>query len=254
MSDVRLDKRLESQLDAFRKKVDADANEVILHAFPSKIIELQQLIVDSDAESSPFHSSHGTSHTDSTVYPPSSASEVSGPDSKKRKLDHDPSSMNGFGADSGSPRFTQRMLANQHLQAVHTIVKDQCTEISLLCDKVKLWVNLTMPKIEDGDNFGVQIQEEVLNELHRSQESAINMRDVARQSHLNRAKICSKIIKYPNVEDYALALEEHDERQLYLARQNIRDLRNIYAVLTDIIHKNLAKLRAPKGNNAVGLY
>ena len=40
-----------------------------------------------------------------------------------------------------------------------------------------------------------------------------------------------------------VALKEHDERQLYLARQNIRDLRNIYAVLTDIIHKNLAKVR-----------
>ncbi|KZV74843.1 proteasome activator pa28 REG alpha beta subunit [Peniophora sp. CONT] len=254
MSDVHLDKHLESQLDAFRKKVDTDANEVILHSFPAKILELQQLIVESDAESSPFHISHGTSHTDPTIYPSSSASGGSEPENKKRKLEHDGSAVNGFGAESSAPRFTQRMLANQHLQTVHGVVKDQCMEMSLLCDKVKLWVNLTMPKIEDGDNFGVQIQEEVLNELHRSQESAINMRDVARQSHLNRAKICSKIIKYPHVEDYTVALKEHDERQLYLARQNIRDLRNIYAVMTDIIHKNLAKLRAPKGNNSVGLY
>lgn len=45
---------------------------------------------------------------------------------------------------------------------------------------------------------------EVLNELHRSQESGYNMRDGVRQHHLNRAKICSKIIKYPHMEDYAV--------------------------------------------------
>ena len=69
-----------------------------------------------------------------------------------------------------------------------------------------------------GDNFGVQIQEggkvssvhhlsltvetEVLAEVHRAQESAYNLRDFARQNHINRAKICSKLIKYPHVEDY----------------------------------------------------
>ena len=102
---------------------------------------------------------------------------------------------------------------------------------------------------------------EVLTELHRSQESAYNLRDSARQNYLNRAKICSKIIKYPNVEDYTvsparsglwsnlhniarhqLALKEHDEKQLYSARQNILDLRNVYAILTDILHKNINKV------------
>lgn len=47
---------------------------------------------------------------------------------------------------------------------------------------------------------------EVLSELHRSQESGYNMRDCVRQNYLNRAKICSKIIKYPHLEDYAVRL------------------------------------------------
>jgi len=105
-----------------------------------------------------------------------------------------------------------------------------------------------------GDNFGVQIQEEVLGELHRAQESAYNIRDAPRQDYIARAKICSKLIKYPNIEDYKLALIEHDNKQLYLARQHLCDLRNVYAVLTDLIHKNISKIRAPKANNSVGLY
>lgn len=107
----------------------------------------------------------------------------------------------------------------------------------------------------------MQIQEEVLNEIHRSQESAYNLRDAARQHFLQRAKISSKILKYPHIEDYTVcpnmcffvlrsltitgmqwALLEHDEKQLYTARQNLYDIRNVYAILTDIVHKNINKV------------
>lgn len=40
-----------------------------------------------------------------------------------------------------------------------------------------------------------------------------------------------------------LALKEHDEKQLYIARQNLHDLRSIYAVITDMLHKNIEKVR-----------
>ena len=49
------------------------------------------------------------------------------------------------------------------------------------------------------------LRTEVLNELHRSQEVAYNLRDTARANHVNRAKLCSKIIKYPHIEDYAVS-------------------------------------------------
>jgi hypothetical protein len=39
-----------------------------------------------------------------------------------------------------------------------------------------------------------------------------------------------------------LALKEHDDKQLYIARQNLSDLRNVYAVITDILHKNISKV------------
>jgi len=111
-----------------------------------------------------------------------------------------------------------------------------------------------MPKMEDGDNFGVQVQEEVLAEVHRAQDSSHNIRDSVRAHHIARGKLCSKLLKYPNLEDYALALKNHDDKQAYLAREHIIDLRNIYAVLTDILQKNIAKIRAPKGNNSGSMY
>ena len=45
---------------------------------------------------------------------------------------------------------------------------------------------------------------EALAEVLRCQQSAYTLRDGNRQHHLQRAKVCSKLIKYPNIEDYAV--------------------------------------------------
>ncbi|KAG6911598.1 hypothetical protein DXG01_011901 [Tephrocybe rancida] len=206
---------------------------------------------------------HAESFTDATVYPPPTDSLTNGPAAKKRKRDGEAQN------DTVTPRsdlqhakIPSLVLSNRHMsQNVHEVVKRECAEMAGLLvrhyslyslykietvyqDELKLWVTLTMPKIEDGDNFGVQIQEEVLSELHRAQESAYNLRDTPRQDYLARAQICSQLLKYPNIEDYTLALKEHDEKQLYIARQHLLDLRNI----------RLPQIRAPKANNSVGLY
>jgi len=224
---------------------------VVFDVFPAKVLELQKLILETSSPASPFDVSHVATFTDTTVYP-SSTSSSNEPDSKKRRLSIDGTSKPSN--DSGGARYAQQVIANHHLTRVHQEIKKQCEDLTSSCDKVKLWVNLSMPRIEDGDNFGVQVQEECLNELHRSQECSLTFRDSARTHFLARAKIASKLIKYPNIEDYALALREHDEKQLFMARQHLHDLRNIYAVLTDMLHKNIAKLRAPKGNNSSALY
>ncbi|KAJ3531080.1 hypothetical protein NM688_g7625 [Phlebia brevispora] len=276
---LKLDKQVKKKLDDFRTAASVAAEEIIFNVFPNKVCgckhgfaveaafvshvccsQLQELIISMSSSDSVFNMSNATSHTDTTIYPPP-ADFVSSdePDTKKRKLSD--GGVNGTASVAhtaanvtGTARFTNSMHANKHLTLVFAALKKECEELVESIDKVKLWVNLSMPKIEDGDNFGVQIQEEVLNELHRSQEVAYNLRDQARQSYVTRGKLCSKIIKYPHIEDYALALQEHDEKQLYISRQNLHDIRNIYAVLTDILHKNINKIRSPKGNNATGLY
>jgi len=215
--------------------------------------DLSELLETTLTPESPFHLSHASSSTDTTVYP-HTESPSDDPTTKKRKLNGDGDVEASIVNDTQFARFASRVHANNHLAKVHGILKKECEQLVIYTDHVKLWVTLTMPKIEDGDNFGVQVQEEVLGEVHRAQESAYNVRDAARQNYLARAKICSKLIKYPHVEDYTLALHEHDEKHLYVARQNMIDIRNMYAILTDLIHKNISKIRVPKANNSVGLY
>ncbi|KAF8898959.1 proteasome activator pa28 REG alpha/beta subunit [Infundibulicybe gibba] len=249
-----MDPTLENKLEAFRKTVATAGEDIVFRTFPSKILELHELIQIAMTPESPFHLSHASASTNTTIYPPPKPSSTDEPQTKKRKGVNGTVENGSDVQDITNSRFPNLVLANKHTTSIHGTVKKECEQLILLVDQVKLWVTLTMPKIEDGDNFGVQIQEEVLNELHRAQESAYNLRDGCRQDHLARAKICTKLIKYPNVEDYALSLKEHDEKQLYLSRQHLFDIRNIYAVVTDLIHKNITKIRAPKANNSIGLY
>ena len=41
------------------------------------------------------------------------------------------------------------------------------------------------------------------------------------------------------------ALKEHDDKQQYLANQHLRDIRNMYATLTDVLQKNISKVGVP---------
>ncbi|KNZ74153.1 Proteasome activator complex subunit 3 [Termitomyces sp. J132] len=242
-----MDNDLACKVENFKKAAANTADDIVFKRFPAKNRgfdrELHQLVQTTLTRDSPFHLSHAETFTDTTVYPPPTEISSGGPAQKKRKRDDDTLANDVIShSDIQHAKIPSLMVANRHMsQKVHDVVKKECAEMAGMIDELKLWVTLTMPKIEDGDNFGVQIQEEVLAELHRAQESAYNLRDAPRQDYLARAEICSKILKYPNIEDFTLALKEHDEKQLYIARQHLLDIRNIYAVLTDLIQKNISK-------------
>ncbi|KAJ3769360.1 proteasome activator pa28 REG alpha/beta subunit [Lentinula raphanica] len=254
-----MDQSLLAQTEQFRSNVKQAGEEVVFSTFPKKTLELQQLVLSTTDINSPFHEA-SLAKIDTTVYPP--PTEYSEIDllSKKRKLSDDtcganePVSPKIVQHDTQHARLPNVVLENKHVKRLHYMIKKECEELVASIDKVRLWVTLAIPKIEDGDNFGVGVQEEILNELHRAQESVYNLRDSARQHHLARAKICSKLIKYPYVEDYTSALIEHDEKQIFNARHHLLDIRDLYAALTDITQKNIVKIRTPRSNNNTGIY
>ncbi|KAJ4485905.1 proteasome activator pa28 REG alpha/beta subunit [Lentinula aciculospora] len=270
-----MEKGLSIQMEQFYSNVRLAGEEVVFNTFPKK-----QLVQSTANTDSPFHDACLAS-IDTIVYPPPlEGSPGTDAPSKKRKILTDAPN----GDKSPSPRIVQHdiqyarlsnlVLENKHVKRLHAIIKKECDELVDSMNKVRLWVTLAIPKIEDGDNFGwlyelssilkllisllnseaVEVQEEILNEIHRAQDCAYNLRDSARQNHLARAKICSKLIKYPFVEDYTSALLEHDEKQIFYARHHLRDIRDLYAALTDITQKNITKIRAPQSNNGSGIY
>jgi hypothetical protein len=70
--------------------------------------------------------------------------------------------------------------------------------------KVKIWIQLNIPKVEDGNNFGVSIQEETVNELSRAEDTSFSLLDSMNKYLMTRAKLVSRVIKYPGLRDYTV--------------------------------------------------
>jgi len=56
-----------------------------------------------------------------------------------------------------------------------------------------MWVTFLIPKIEDGNNFGVSIQEDTLGEIRAVEGEAATFYDAIARYHINRGKIISKV-------------------------------------------------------------
>uniref|UniRef100_A0A8C2ZT17 Proteasome activator complex subunit 3 n=1 Tax=Cyclopterus lumpus TaxID=8103 RepID=A0A8C2ZT17_CYCLU len=119
---------------------------------------------------------------------------------------------------------------------------------------VKMWVQLLIPRIEDGNNFGVSIQEETVAELRTVESEAASYLDQISRYYITRAKLVSKIVKYPHVEDYRRTITEIDEKEYISLKIIVSELRNQYVILHDMILKNIEKIKKPRNSNAEALY
>uniref|UniRef100_A0A493TD08 Proteasome activator complex subunit 3 n=1 Tax=Anas platyrhynchos platyrhynchos TaxID=8840 RepID=A0A493TD08_ANAPP len=144
--------------------------------------------------------------------------------------------------------------SNQQLVDIIEKVKPEIRLLIEKCNTVKMWVQLLIPRIEDGNNFGVSIQEETVAELRTVESEAASYLDQISRYYITRAKLVSKIAKYPHVEDYRRTVTEIDEKEYISLRLIISELRNQYVTLHDMILKNIEKIKRPRSSNAETLY
>ncbi|RZC35498.1 PA28 beta domain containing protein [Asbolus verrucosus] len=111
---------------------------------------------------------------------------------------------------------------------------------------MKMWISYMIPKVEDGNNFGVSIQEETLTLVQSVESSAAHFYDNISRYFRSRAKVIKSIIKFPDVEDFRRGILELDEKEYLRFCLVMSDIRNHYCVLHDIFLKNLDKLKKPR--------
>lgn len=105
------------------------------------------MIDAASSPTSPFHISHVNESTDITVYPPPASNDTSDePGTKKRKI----STSNGAPVitDANNARYAEQVLSNKQLEKVQDLIKRECEQLVDCCDRVKLWVNLNMPRCD----------------------------------------------------------------------------------------------------------
>ena len=66
--------------------------------------------------------------------------------------------------------------------------------------QLKMWISFMIPKIEDGNNFGVSIQEDTLGEIQSVESEAAAFFDQISRYFVSRGKIVSKV--YIRIHEY----------------------------------------------------
>ncbi|KAL0602793.1 Proteasome activator complex subunit 1 [Plecturocebus cupreus] len=124
---------------------------------------------------------------------------------------------------------------------------------------VTTWLQLQIPRIEDGNNFGVAVQEkvfELMTSLHTKLEG---FQTQISKYFSERGDAVTKAAKQPHVVgkaqgDYRQLVHELDEAEYRDIRLMVMEIRNAYAVLYDIILKNFEKLKKPRGETKGMIY
>ncbi|KAK2859830.1 hypothetical protein Q5P01_004450 [Channa striata] len=119
---------------------------------------------------------------------------------------------------------------------------------------VSSWIQHLIPKIEDGNDFGVAIQEKILERI-----AAVKTKVDGFQTNINkyfseRGDAVAKASKETHVMDYRSLVHEKDQAIYAEIRVIVLDIRGFYAEFYDIVNKNLEKVTNPKGEEKPSMY
>lgn len=138
--------------------------------------------------------------------------------------------------------------SNQHLVQMANTLKKELVAFTDSTLGLSMGINLMVPQMGDGNNFGVEIQQEVIDATINAENDVYQRLQQIHIYFSARAELVIKLIKHPNCEDFQCAIFERDRQFHRFARTSIISLRNQYMALHDMVTKNLSKIKEPKSS------
>jgi len=235
-------------IETYKDAVKKEGENLVKNEFPKKFKELNELL-----ESDKFQLKRiAEMEVDLNIPCPAAVpllEEAGEPQTKKRRTEESEVQGSKVLLLPNGPAGT-----NPALIELIDMIKPQIVGLIEHANKIKMWITYNMPRIEDGNNFGVSIQEETLSEARQVESEAATYLDQISRYFMTRGKIIAKVAKYPHVNDIRRTVKELDEKQFFSLRLIMHELRNNYVSLHDLIMKNLDKIKKPRSNNADNLY
>jgi proteasome activator subunit 3 (PA28 gamma) len=222
----------------YKERFKKEAEELLLTGFPSTILKLNALIVTPKFKKRDFSDMH-ENFSPPPEPEPTDNGDATLPPIKKLKYDN----------SSSQTKTPSRLLkTNKCLIDLIETVKPHMIKLVEDAKIMKMWISYMIPKMEVGNNFGVEIQEETLALVQAVENSAALFYDRISKYFSTRAKVMKNIIKYPDVEDFLRAVKELDEKEYLSFCLVMSEIRNQYCALHDVFLKNLDKLKKPRSN------
>jgi proteasome activator subunit 3 (PA28 gamma) len=237
----------------FKEQIKKEAEALVLKTFPQKILELQALLIGNKFNRKNL-SDICTDVNIPIPEPPFVNHDNSSQDLPSKKRKYTAIDFDGLSGTKVLVLPNGISPCNKHVVELIEIVKPLIRQLVEDANLLKMWILFLIPRIEDGNNFGVSIQEDTLGEIRTVEGEAAAYFDQMSRYFLSRAKTVAKVAKYPHVEDYRRTIQEIDEKEFLSLRLVVAELRNHYATLHDMVTKNLDKIKIPRSSNNETMY
>uniref|UniRef100_A0A8C5PZI0 Proteasome activator complex subunit 2 n=1 Tax=Leptobrachium leishanense TaxID=445787 RepID=A0A8C5PZI0_9ANUR len=142
-------------------------------------------------------------------------------------------------------------------EKLHKLLHTVLPEIRYLregCALLITWIHHLIPTIEDGNDFGVSVQEKVVERITAVKTKVEALQTAISKYFTERGDAVAKASKETYVMDYRALVHEKDEAVYVDLRLSIIEVRNFYMELFDITLKNLEKITNPKGEEKSPMY
>lgn len=226
------------KVDNFRQALYQQAESLFCNHIPQKISQLDNLLKADEFSVSDLSSLHAPLDIPIPDPPPPEDEEMETDNEEEKK----------------KPPKCGFIKGNEKIIKLLDIVKPEITSLKETIITVACWISHLIPKIEDGNDFGVAVQEKILERI-----AAVKTKVEGFQTNINkyfseRGDAVAKASKDTHVMDYRALVHEKDEATYSEIRVIVLDIRGFYAELYDIISKNLEKVTNPKGEEKPSMY
>ena len=123
------------------------------------------------------------------------------------------------------------------------ILQSELSEFVVVLQLLRTSFTLSLPSASDTNNLDIEIMEELLSELKDHMDWTNNLRGRLCHYADQRAKLLSKVYKYPGVADYKAAVRELDQYIRITLGLNWLTLRNGYTWIHQLYLRNEEKLQ-----------
>ncbi|XP_062895149.1 proteasome activator complex subunit 2 [Mobula hypostoma] len=224
---------VQAKVESFRGQICNDAILLISSHLPNKLVELDNLLradIFNVSNLSLIHAELDIPIPD----PPKKEEEDNGKDEGKDKKKEKP------------PKCGMQK-PNEKVTALVQRVKPELRSLKETCIMLTTWITYLIPKIEDGNDFGVAVQEKILERIAAIKTKVEGFQTAITKYFTERGDAVAKASKDTHVMDYRQLVHEKDEAAYLDLRTMVMDVRGYYIELLDLIMKNAEKVTSPKG-------
>uniref|UniRef100_A0A3Q1BUX6 Proteasome activator complex subunit 2 n=1 Tax=Amphiprion ocellaris TaxID=80972 RepID=A0A3Q1BUX6_AMPOC len=227
-STLKISRSSLGQVENFRQDLYHEAGNLFSSFIPQKIVKLDNLLKDEALNIKDMSSLHAP--LDIPIPDPPA------PEDEVRLLD------------------LQFLHIKLKILVLLDMIKPEIADFRETLITISCWIQHLIPKIEDGNDFGVAIQEKVLERMAAVRTKAETFQTNINKYYLERGDAVAKASKEGHVMDYRSLVHEKDENIYAEIRVIALDIRGFYAEFYDITSKNLEKITNPKGEEKPSMY